>query len=621
MKPAEPDTPPIATLAELPFYLAERFDRPVLLRRCVADGFEEFSTRGFVDQVRALSLGLRRFGLGPGDRVGLVCESRPEWSIADLAVLTAGAVNVPVYPTLSAAQTRFILHDAGVKAVVVSDDTQLAKILGIAPELPALAAVIVVAPAAPTPAPPAGGPAVQALSDVVADVGARVAADASLARQYEEGARRVGAGDVATIIYTSGTTGHPKGVVLTHRNLLSNIVAVNAVVGIRGDDAPLSFLPLSHVFERVSLYLFLLLGCHVSFAESLQTVSRDLVRVRPTVMTGVPRVFEKFHHAVLDAIANAPAARKTLFHWAMRVGWAIAGARLAGRRPPLWAVLQRPLADALVLRKIRARVGGRLRIMVSGSAPLAHTTGEFLFAVGLPIVEAYGLTESSPGITANPPGKVRLGTVGIPVPGVDVRIADDGEVLARGPNIMQGYFNRPEETAAALRDGWLHTGDIGHLDADGYLVITDRKKDLIVTSGGKNIAPAPIELRLKESPLVSEAVLVGDRRKFPAVLIIPDFVVLEEHLKAAGAASGTREQLVARADVQAMFQAVLDEVNLNLAQFEKIKRFALLPKEMTIEGGELTPTLKIRRKIVEQHWAAVIEQLYARETAPLPPLA
>jgi len=617
MNVPEPADAPVATLAELPFYLADRFDRPVLLRRCVGDGFEDFSTRDFVDQIRALSLGLRRFGIERGDRVGLICESRPEWSIADLAILTAGGVNVPVYPTLSATQTQFILHDAGVKLVVVSDDIQLAKLLGLAPELPALTAVVVVAPAAPLPARQPGAPEVHALREVVAEGLARVAGDASLARQHEEQARRLTANDIATIIYTSGTTGHPKGVVLTHRNILSNMMAVNAVVQIRGDDEPLSFLPLSHVFERLALYLFLLLGCRVSFAESLQTVSRDLVRARPTIMTGVPRVFEKFHHAVLDAVAGAPAARKALFRWAMRVGTAVADARLAGRRPPLLAAMQRPLADALVLRKIRARVGGRLRLMVSGSAPLAHTTGEFLFAVGLPISEAYGLTESSPGITANPPGAVRLGTVGIAVPGVEVRIADDGEVLARGPNIMQGYFNRPEETAAALGGGWLHTGDIGHLDADGYLTITDRKKDIIVTSGGKNIAPAPIELRLKESPLVSEAVLVGDRRKFPAALIVPDFVTLEEHLREAGAASGPRERLVARADVQAIYQAILDGINVNLAQFEKIKQFALLPREMTIEGGELTPTLKIRRKIVEQHWAAVIEQLYAREPASL----
>ena len=616
MKHPVPDSAPVSTLAELPFYLAERFDRPVLLRRCVADGFDECSTREFVDRTRALSMGLRGFGVEPGDRVGLVCESRPEWSVADLAILTAGAINVPVYPTLSGLQTQFILHDAGVNVVIVSDGTQLEKVLSLAPDLPALKAVVVVAPGALPVESPAGGPVVRSMKDVVSEGRAQVAADPSLAGLYEDRARRVTAGDVATIIYTSGTTGHPKGVVLTHRNILTNLMAVNAVAQIRGDDEPMSFLPLSHVFERLALYLFLLLGCQVSFAESLQTVSRDLLRVRPTVMTGVPRVFEKFHHAVLDAVASAPPARKALFHWALRVGWAVAGARLARKRPPLWAVLLRPVADALVLGKIRARVGGRLRLMVSGSAPLAHTTGEFLFAVGLPVSEAYGLTESSPGITVNPPGAVRLGTVGIPVPGVEVRIADDGEVLARGPNVMQGYFNRPEETAAALRDGWLHTGDIGHLDADGYLSITDRKKDLIVTSGGKNIAPAPIELRLKESALVSEAVLVGDRRNFPAALIIPDFVVLEEQLRERGAPSGSREQLVVRADVLAMFQAILDEINLHLAQFEKIKRFALLPKEMTIEGGELTPTLKIRRKIVEQHWAGVIEQLYAREPAP-----
>ena len=618
MRVPEPAAP-VATLAELPFYLAERFDRPVLLRRCVAEGFEEYSTREFVDQVRAFSIWLRRFGVQPGDRVGLICESRPEWSIADLAILTSGAINVPVYPTLSAAQTRFILHDAGVKIAVVTDDTQLAKILGIAPELPSLLAVVVVAPAWPLPQSQAGGPAVFAMRPVVEEWRARVAADPALGQEYEAVARRVDAADVATIIYTSGTTGQPKGVLLTHRNMLSNLAAAMVVLQIRGEDEPLSFLPLSHVFERLALYLFLLLGCHVSFAESLQTVSRDLVRVRPTFMTGVPRVFEKFHHAVLDAVAGAPVPKKTLFRWAMRVAKIVSDARLAGRRAPLWASVQRRIADALVLRTIRARVGGRMRLMVSGSAPLAHATGEFLCAVGLPVSECYGLTESSPGITANPPGAIRLGTVGVPIPGVEVRIADDGEVLARGPNIMQGYYNRPEESAAALRDGWLHTGDIGHLDADGYLTITDRKKDLIVTSGGKNIAPAPIELRLKENPLVSEAVLVGERRNFPAALIIPDFVVLEEHLREAGAPSGSREQLVARPDVQAIYQQLLDEINVNLAQFEKIKRFALLPQEMTIEGGELTPTLKIRRKIVEAHCAGIIEQLYAREPAPSAP--
>jgi len=618
MKAPQSANADVSTLAELPFHVAARFDRPTQLRRCVADGFHDFSSHEFFAQIRALSLSLQGLGVGRGDRVGLVCESRPEWSVADLAIMTAGAVTVPVYPTLSAAQTEFILLDAGVKVVVVSDGAQLAKLREIAPGLPAVTTVIPVVPTLPLPDAAPGGPAIRPMADLISAGKASVAADPGLAAAFEANARQVQPGDVATIIYTSGTTGHPKGVVLTHHNILSNMYAGNSILQISDADHPLSFLPLSHVFERLVLYVYLLVGADVSFAESLQTITRDLVRVRPTMMTGVPRVFEKFHHAVLDAVADAPGPRKALFHWAIAVGDAVSQARLEGRRPPLWATMQRPLADALVLRKIRSRVGGRIRLMVSGSAPLCKTTAEFFYAVGLPIAECYGLTESSPGITANPPWAPRLGTVGVPFPGVEVRIADDGEVLARGPNIMQGYYNRPEETAAALRDGWLHTGDIGHLDGSGYLTITDRKKDLIVTSGGKNIAPAPIELRLKKSPLVSEAVLVGDRRNFPAVLIIPDFVVLEEHLRAAGAPSGTREQLSTRPDVQVIFQALLDEVNVDLAQFEKIKRFALLPKEMTIEGGELTPTMKIRRKIVEQHWAHVIEQLYAREPITSP---
>jgi len=610
--------PVVSTLAELPFYVAARYDRPAQLRRCVADGFHDISSQEFFAQIRAFSLSLQALGVGRGDRVALVCESRPEWSVADLAILTAGAITVPVYPTLSAAQTHFILHDAGANVVVVSDDVQLAKLLHITPHLPAVTTLIIVAPTLPLPEAKPGGSATRSMADLIEDGKARVVAEPGLADTFEAAARQVAPADVATIIYTSGTTGHPKGVVLTHHNILSNMYAGNAILQISDADHPLSFLPLSHVFERLALYLYLLVGAHVSFAESLQTITRDLVRVKPTMMTGVPRVFEKFHHAVLDAVVDASAPRKAMFTWALAVGCAASQARLGGRRPPLWTAIQHPLADALVLRKIRARVGGRLRLMVSGSAPLAKTTAEFFYAVGLPIAECYGLTESSPGITANPPWAPRLGTVGIPFQGVEVKIAADGEVLARGPNIMLGYYNRPEETAAVLRDGWLHTGDIGHLDADGYLTITDRKKDLIVTSGGKNIAPAPIELRLKKSPLVSEAVLVGDRRNFPAVLIIPDFVVLEQQLRASGAPSGTREQLSTRPDVQLIFQALLDEINLDLAQFEKIKRFALLPKEMTIEGGELTPTMKVRRKIVEQHWAHVIEQLYAREPVSSP---
>jgi long-chain acyl-CoA synthetase len=601
----------VTTLADLPFDVAARFDRPAHLRRCVADGFTAVSSKGYLEQVRAFAYGIRALGVSSGDRVGIVCESRPEWSIADMAALTTGAITVPVYPTLSAAQTQFILRDAAVKVVIVSDDVQLAKLREIAPELPDLVAILPVAATEPLAPAPEGHPVVRSMADVIEDGRARIEADPGLVAQFEAGARAVRPSDVATFIYTSGTTGHPKGVILTHANILSNVRAANAILGLTQSDSALSFLPLSHTFERLALYLFLLVGTEVTFAESLQTVSRDLVRVKPTMMTGVPRVYEKFHHAVLDAVAGAPRPRQLLFRWAMSVAFARSEARLTGQRVPAAAAMQFPIADALVLKKIRARVGGRLRIMVSGSAPLAPTTAAFFYACGLPICEGYGLTESSPVITINPIDAPRLGTVGKPIPGVEVRIAEDGEILARGPNIMPGYFNRPEDTAAALRDGWLYTGDIGHLDRDGYLIITDRKKDLIVTSGGKNIAPAPIEMRLKAHPIVQEAILIGDRRNFPAVLIVPDFVVLEAQLREAGAPSGSREQLARRQDVQALYQALLDALNVDLAQFEKIKRFALLPKEMSIESGELTPTLKVRRKIVEQRWAHVIEQLYA----------
>ena len=373
------------------------------------------------------------------------------------------------------------------------------------------------------------------------------------------------------------------------------------------EDVALSFLPLSHSFERTVAYIYLAAGVTIVFAESLETVARDLTVVRPTIMTGVPRVFEKFYARVHENVAAQPALRRLLFRWAVRA----ALARVRGR----WTLgaLVAPLADRLILAKIRERLGGRLRYAVSGSAPLPRHVGEFFQAVGLPIVEGYGLTETAPVLTVNPFDAPRLGTVGRPIPGVEIRIAPDGEILARGPNVMAGYYNRPEDTQAVLRDGWLHTGDVGEIDADGYLRITDRKKDIIITSGGKHVAPQPLEARLKASPLVAEAVVLGDRRKFPAALIVPDFAALERRLAELGRPAGPREELVTRPDVVALYQEIVDALNRDLAQFERIKRFALLPRELSMESGELTPTLKVRRRIVEERWRETIEQLYAGE--------
>jgi long-chain acyl-CoA synthetase len=352
-------------------------------------------------------------------------------------------------------------------------------------------------------------------------------------------------------------------------------------------------------------------GVTVYFAEALTTVGRDIERVKPTVMTGVPRVYEKIRNALQEGMAKLPQPRRALARWGVGVGFERARAWLAGRPVPAWLRAKHAVADHLVLGKLRARTGGRIRFLVSGSAPLSARVAEFFFAIGLPVIEGYGLTESSPCITANPPDAPRLGSVGRPLAGVEVRLAPDGEVLARGPNIMQGYYKRPDDTARTLEDGWLHTGDIGQIDADGYLTITDRKKDLIVTSGGKKIAPQPLENQLKADPLVAEAVLVGERRKFPAALVVPDFARLEAWARKQDVAFASREELLRRPEVVTRYQSVLDQVNATLAQFERIKRFALLPTEFTMERGELTPTMKVRRAVVEERWRGVIDGLYA----------
>ena len=594
------------TLATLPFRVRDRSPKPVLVGRCREGGCTTFSSQEFFEGIRALSLGLTALGLRRGDRVALISDSRPEWVMADLAVLSAGGVTVPVYPTLSASQARFILKESGCRIAVVSNAVQVAKLNEVVRDLPDLEAIVAMDGEAVT-------PRVRGLS--LADVSswgrAQVASDAAAAGRYEEAARAVAPSDLATIVYTSGTTGDPKGVMLTHSNIVSNFLATQGWIGLEPADVALSFLPLSHVFERVVFFRFLYDGVTVYFAEALTTVARDLEQVTPTVMTGVPRVFEKVHAAILDVVGKMHGPRRTLADWALATGHEAARQQLAGRPIPASLRLKRGLADRLVLGKMRARMGGRLRFVVSGSAPLSTKVGEFFFAIGLPIFEAYGLTESSPGITGNPPDAPRLGTVGKPLPGVEVKIAPDGEILVRGPNVMQGYDQPPDATAVALADGWLRTGDIGELSPDGYLTITDRKKDLIVTSGGKKIAPQPLENQLKADPLVAEAVIIGEQRKFPAALIVPDFGRLAAWGERVGLpAELSREQLAERPEVQRLYQDILDRLNESLAQFERVKRFAVLPTEFTMERGELTPTMKVRRQVVEQRWRAVIDKLY-----------
>ncbi len=594
------------TLADLPFHTLERFPKPGLICRCQEQGFLEYTGREFYERVRDLSLALTSLGLAPGDRVAVIAESRPEWGIADLAAISAGGVTVPVYPTQSAEQVRFILDEAGVKFAVVSNETQVAKVRQVSTRLCALKGIVVMdGQAAP------GTPPVHPLDDAWAMGRAVREKDPQAEARYREAAAAIGGDALATIVYTSGTTGEPKGVMLTHVNIMSNARDSHAVFPTYETDVALSFLPMSHVFERIAFYRYLLDGVTVYFAESLTTVVRDLGRVRPTVMTGVPRVYEKFYAAIQEKVSQAAGLQKVLLEWALSVGQARSAALLNGHALSLSVKLQYPVADRLVFRKVRARVGGRIRFLISGSAPLSMKIAEFFHAIGLIIIEGYGLTETSPILTANPSDKPKFGTVGKPIPNVEIEIAPDGEILARGPNVMQGYYKREQATSDALSGGWFHTGDIGQIDEDGYLTITDRKKDLIVTSGGKKIAPQPLENLLKAHPLVAEAVLIGEGRKFPAALVVPDFAALETRARESGWAFDGRSDLLQRAEVQALYQDLLDRVNETLAQYERIKRFFLLPTEFTMERGELTPTMKVRRKVVETTWKEAIEQMYA----------
>jgi long-chain acyl-CoA synthetase len=610
----------IRTLADLPFHVSGRYPKSVLIRRCQAAAADvtELSARAFFEQVRDLSLGLGALGVEDGDRVALLSESRPEWLIADFAVLTRGAVTVPIYPTLPEAQVRYILADSGARVVVASDEAQAAKVRAVWPDLPDLSVLIVVDGA------PSTAPAVAAvreelsLADATARGHRRLMDEDGLGRMYKEAAAAIAPDRLATIIYTSGTTGEPKGVMLSHENVVSNVIASDAVISVTDDDEALSFLPLSHAFERMVCCLYLYKGVTISFAESLDTIARDLQGVRPTTLTGVPRVYEKLHARIHDAVAQAPAVRRALFHWALGVGGAASRAARAGRPVPLVTRLQLGVASRLVLSKVRERLGGRVRFLVSGSAPLSVPVAEFLFAIGVPVVEGYGLTETAPVLTVNPLEAPRPGSVGVAVPGVEIRIAADGEILARGPNVMQGYYNKPDATAAVIVDGWFHTGDIGQLDDGGYLTITDRKKEIIVTAGGKNVAPTPIEAELKRSPIVAEAVLIGNRRPCITALLVPDFDALAHELDTPAGAEAldtpagaeAREEVVARPEVKRRFEAVVETVNAGLPRHEQIKEFAALPAEFSIATGELTPTLKVKRRVVEERWRGTIDALY-----------
>ncbi len=593
------------TLNELFFGAIDRFaDRPVAMRAKVSGAWTTLSYAELRERVRAMAAGLRELGVVAGDRVAILAENRPEWAIADYACLTIRCADVPIYPTLPARQIEFILRDAGAKVVVVSSAEQLAKIQEIRPRLGDLQHVIVMDEAGA-----AAGPTMP-----FAALLERGNAAAPPADEWRRDALAIGPDDLATLIYTSGTTGDPKGVMLTHGNLTSNVVGGLGVLALRDTDECLSFLPLSHVFERMAgHYCMMQSGTIINYASSIESVPAEMLEIRPTVMLSVPRLYEKIYARVLEGATSGSPIKRAIFRWARGIGETRAEYLMARRLVPKGLDLRYRVAHRLVFAKLIARVGGRLRFFVSGGAPLAAEIAKFFYAAGLPILEGYGLTETSPVIAVNTFDAIRLGSVGRPLPGVEVRIAPDGEILTRGPHVMKGYFGKPEATAETIDpDGWLHTGDIGVLDAEGFLRITDRKKDMIVTAGGKNIAPQPIENLVRTSKFVSNAVMLGDRRKFPIMLVVPNI----GNLKAWAARKNIRfdgddvAAFLALEPVHAKMDREVLRPLVDLAHFEVPKRLLLLPEDFSVETGELTPTLKVKRRVVERNHHDQIEAVY-----------
>ena len=594
------------TLTRLFFDAIERHGHKDKAVACKPAGgaWRSLTHRELEERVRRAGLALQRLGVRRGDRVAILSENRPGWLVADFACLAVGASDVPLYPTLPARQLAYILKDSGAVAIFVSTAPQLAKIAEIRHELPALRHVVAMDP-------DARGPGVLGLAELYA-MGAEADGDGAAAR-FKADALAARPDDVATIIYTSGTTGDPKGVMLTHDNIWSNVVSVLESFSVGPGDATLSFLPLSHIFERMAgHFLMFHAGATIHYAESIDTVPANLMEVGPTIVTSVPRLYEKMYARVLEtALAGGP-IKKRIFFWAKEVGERWADHRLAGRAVPTLLSQQYALAQRLVFAKLKARTGGRIRFFVSGGAPLPADIAKFFFAAGLPILEGYGLTETSPVICVNLMERVRIGTVGPPIHGVEVRIAADGEILTRGRHVMRGYFNKPEATREALdADGWFHTGDIGELDAEGCLRITDRKKDLIVTAGGKKVAPQPIEQLVKHNKYVANAVMLGDRRKFCIMLVVPNFDQLERWAVYKQLAFANHRGLIRLPEVQAKMEREVYKMLGDLAAYETPKKILVLEHDFSIENGDLTPTLKVRRRVVEKRYQRQIDALYA----------
>jgi long-chain acyl-CoA synthetase len=595
----------IATLNDIFFAAVERnLDRMLLHRQ--AGKWLPISSQEFGGRVAQTARALHDWGIRKGDRIAILSENRPEWPIADMASLLLGAVTVPLYTTLTPEQSAFVLEDAGCRAIFLSSDHQLHKILSVLPQT-SLEKIVIMDPIELT-----GDLAPEASICITMDQIAQQL-PLELSRELELQARSIVPDDLATIVYTSGTTGTSKGAMLTHGNIASNISYSLLGFDMRPGLVSMSFLPLCHITARHVDFSMLYHGVTLAYCPFIEQLPTALQEVRPSTFVAVPRVYEKIYAQAGHKAKGFP--KRAIFNWALSVGRQHKPAILDGRTP---SSLRWKLANKLVFSKIREGMGGQVEIFISGGAPLGRELAEWYASAGIRIHEGYGLTETSPVIAVNTPVNHRIGTVGKILPNLDVRIAEDGEILVRGPSVFKGYWNRPEETRSALVDGWFKTGDIGNIDADGYLSVTDRKKDLIKTSGGKFIAPQPIENSLKLNAFVGVAAILGDKRKFPAVIVSPNFALLEDWARANNIPFTSRAELIAHPQVQALYDQIVEGINEKLARFEKLKRVLLVADEFTAADGALTPTMKLKRRIIEERYRRQIEELYAQaEVTPV----
>ncbi len=577
-------------------------NKPALAYKQKGDTYQDISYSDFGDSIQQFSNGLRSLGVEKGDRIAIISENRPEWAISDFSILKIGAINVPMFSTLTAAQIGYILNDSGAKIIFVSTVKQLEKVVTIRENVETLETIILY----------------DSTEDELPDGVVSYVDVCENGKDVEtENDNNITEDDIATIIYTSGTTGNPKGVMLTHANFLFNFNACKSLVDVGETDVLLSFLPLSHVFERLGgHYVPLFSGAKIAYAESTFTVAQNMQEVSPTVMLSVPRLYETMHDRVLRAVEAGSSLKQKIFHWGVAVGSKVSSSIQQGRNPSLMLSVKQGIADKLVFAKLKAATGGSLRFFISGGAALPQSIAEFFHAAGILILEGYGLTETSPVISLNYPEKWKFGTVGEPVPGIEVQIAEDGEILTRGPHVMKGYFNNDEATAEVIdSEGWFYTGDIGIIDEDGFIKITDRKKNIIVLSNGKNVAPQPIESQLIQSPFINQIMLVGNERKNVAALIVPNFDALNSWGKENEVDTSDMSAMLKTREVHQLIQKEIRERLTDFADFEQVRRFALLEREFSQEEDEMTPTLKLKRNVIIEKFSDEIEGMYPEESS------